>query len=151
MRKYNLLLIICSILFICGCQSQTEQVIYTCKQDAIAPTYSTAFTYVIKTTDNLGISSIESSAIYNATYLDTDFTQILNLLKSEQNKYQQEYTDVDIDFDEKKEQIFFRVMIPINNHNLLIFQENNPDMVENGNLIIPKYKQFLEQNGYHCK
>ena len=151
MKRYSLLFVMSFILFISGCANEKEQIVYTCRQDAIAPTYSTSFTYVIKTKDHLGISSIESSAIYNATYLDTDFSKILTLLKEEQEKYLKEYTGTDIDFDDNKEQIFFRVMIPINNHNLLIFKENNSDMVENGNISITKYKQFLEQNGSKCK
>lgn len=143
-------LLCCSLFLLCGCNNEKEEVIYTCKQDSIASTYSAAFSYVVKTIDGKGISSIESTAIYTASYEDTDFSNVISVLKGEQKKYEDEYTEAKIDLDVGKQQIFFNVIIPINNHNLLIFKDSNSDLVENGNLSMTKYKEFLESNGYTC-
>lgn len=139
------------IILMCGCTNDSEKIVYTCRQDSASATYSANFTFVIRSTDNENISSIENSSTYIASFEDTNFDSVINTLKAEEQKFKTEYTETKIDFDIKKEQIFFRVFIPINNHNLLIFKDADPNLVNDASLSINKYKEFLEKSNYTCK
>lgn len=151
MKQYKTIIIGLSLLLLSGCGTKKEEILYTCKQDAIASTYSATFDYIIKTRDQQGISSIETSAIYTASFDDTDFSDVIKTLEEQKKVYQGQYTETDIDLDEKKEQIYFRVMIPINEHNLSLLQNIDDHLVQDGNLNIQQYKIFLENQGYTCK
>ena len=148
--KYKLFIILIVILFISGCVKSNEKIAYTCKIDDFAPTYTSALTYTIKTFDNNSISSIESTAIYSATYDDTNFDDVILALKREKEKYEKEYTDAKVEFDEKDYQLFFNVYIPINEYNLEKFKTADSSLLENNTLSTTKYKQYLEKNGYMC-
>lgn len=139
------------IILMCGCTTEKEDVVYTCRQDAASATYSANFTFIIRSKDNKYISSIENSNTYTASFNDTNFDNIITALQKEEQKYRQEYTEAKIDFDIKKGQIFFRVFIPINNHNILIFKDADPNLIEDASLSINKYKEFLEKSNYICK
>lgn len=150
----NYIFIVCllvTIFLLSGCEKEQETIVYTCKQDAISGTYSATFDYVVKTKDGVSISLIESAAIYTATYDDTDFGAVIATLKEEEQKYQVDYTEVKTELEEKKEQIFFKVLIPINNHNLEVFKVNNDNLIENEKLSAQKYRDFIESHGYTCK
>lgn len=148
MKKVIVLIL---IILMCGCTTEKEKIVYTCRQDAASSTYSANFTFIIRSKDDQSISSIENSNTYIASFEDTNFDNVITTLQSEEQKYKQEYTETKIDFDIKKEQIFFRVFIPINNHNLLIFKEADPNLVDDASLSIEKYKDFLEKSNYTCK
>lgn len=151
MKQYKTIIIGLSLLLLSGCGAKKEEILYTCKQDAIASTYSATFDYIIKTTDHIGISSIETSAIYTASFDDTDFSEVITTLKEQKKIYQTQYTETDIDLVEKKEQLYFRVMIPINEHNLSLLQSIDNHLVQDDNLNIQQYKNYLENQGYTCK
>lgn len=140
-----------AVLLLAGCEKEHEIVAYTCKQDAISGTYSATFDYVINSKDGVGISSIESAAIYTATYEDTDFSAVIATLKAEQQKYELDYMKAVTELEEKKEQVFFKVSIPMNDHNLELFRENDSSLIENESLNTKLYRDFLESHGYTCK
>lgn len=143
--------ILIAVLLLAGCEKEQETVAYACKQDAISGTYSATFDYVVNSKDGISISSIESAAIYTATYEDTDFSAVIATLKEEQQKYELDYMEAVTELEEKKEQVFFKVLIPINNHNLELFRENDSSLIENELLNTQLYRDFLESHGYTCK
>lgn len=147
---YVVILLIAVFLF-CGCEKEHDLVAYTCKQDAISGTYSATFDYVVNSKDGINISSIQSAAIYTATYEDTDFSGVIATLKQEQQKYELDYTDAVTELEEKMEQVFFKVSIPINNHNLEVFKKNDSNLIEVEGLSVKLYREFLENHGYTCK
>lgn len=150
MIKKGIFLILLTFL-LSGCfNKDSEQIYSTCKKDEIQPTYSSSFSIVIKSKDKKAISSIETSAIYNATYTDTDMKVINDKIDETVQYYKQNYKDIISETDEKKEQSFMTISIPINEENLKKFQKELPSIIVNKKLSTSQYRNLLSEQGYTC-
>lgn len=148
MRKFIFLTIV--MLLISGCGKKEETIAATCSKSEIQSTYTATYSAILKTMDGRSITSLETSSIYNATYTDTDMTNIRNTLKKEEDSFKKTFKDVVIDKDEKQGQIFLNVLIPINESNINAFQDSNSTFVKDGKLDLSIYRNFLSAQGYVC-
>ena len=148
MKKFVFLTIV--MLLISGCGKKEETIAATCSKSEIQSTYTATYSVTLKTMDGKSITNLETSSIYNATYTDTNMTNIRNTLKTEEDSFKRIFKDVVIDKDEKQDQIFFNVLIPINENNINAFQDSNSTFVTDGRLNLSIYRKFLSAQGYVC-
>lgn len=148
MRKFIFLTIV--MLLISGCGKKEETIAATCSKSEIQSTYTVTYSVVLKTIDGKSITNLEASSIYNATYIDTDMTNIKNTLKIEEDNFKSTFKDVVINKDEKQGQILFNVLIPINENNIKSFQDPSSTFVKEGKLDLSIYRNFLSAQGYVC-